>query len=140
MTALKLKATKILPPLEREDQQSYFAWLFYQRYQGIRVWEMAYAIPNGSFLAGSPAKRAIQGKQLRLQGVKAGVPDICIAIPVAPYSGLYIELKRIGAPKPGDDQSQWHTRLRAQGYFVAVCHGLKAAIAITNEYFHLEHA
>lgn len=142
MIALKLKAQKLPPPLERQEQRAYFEWLYYVRYGTLRVWEFAYAIPNGSFLAGSPAKRAIQGRALALQGVKRGVPDICIAIPVAPYGALYVELKRIGADKPGDDQSIWHARLRAQGYYVAVCHGLAAAQAITREYFHLhgEHA
>lgn len=139
---LVLKRPRIVKPLERQEQAAYFAWLYTQRYQGLRIWEWAYAIPNGSFLAGTPAKRAIQGHALRLQGVKAGVPDICIAMPVKPYSGLYVEMKRIGVPdpKPGDDQSLWHMRLRAQGYFVAVCHGLAAAQAITNEYFHLHGA
>lgn len=139
---LVLKRPRIVKPLERQEQAAYFAWLYTQRYQGLRIWEMAYAIPNGSFLAGTPAKRAIQGHALRLQGVKAGYPDVGIDIAVAPYHGLRIEFKRIGAPapKPGDDQSLWHMRLRDQGYFVAVCHGLAAAQAITNEYFHLHGA
>ncbi len=141
MTALKLKPTKMPPPLERADQTAYFQWLYYLRYQGLRVWDHAYAVPNGSFLAGTPARRAIQGRALRLQGVKAGYPDVGIDIAVAPYHGLRIEFKRSDGsnkPKPGDDQSLWHARLREQGYFVAVCFGLKAAQDITREYFHLE--
>lgn len=125
------------PPLERQDQAAYFEWLYITRYCGDRLWDYAFAIPNGAFLAGTTAQRARQAHALALQGLKRGYPDVAIDIAVAPYHGLRIEFKRIGAPKPGDDQSRWHAKLRKQGYAVEVCFGLNAAIAITREYFKL---
>lgn len=135
---LKLKAPP--PPLERDEQRAFFDWLYYIKDDGLSLWEHAFAIPNGSYLHGDISRRAIQGRALRLQGVKAGVPDVFFAIPRKPYSGCFIEFKRIGAPapKPDDDQSKWHARLRAQGYFVAVCYGFEEARTITIAYFRLQ--
>jgi hypothetical protein len=124
-------------PLERQEQQAYFTWLHLLSYEGQRVWEYAYAIPNGAFLAGSAVKRAIQARYLIKQGMKPGYPDVNIDIAVTPFHGLRIEFKRIGAPKPGEDQSTWHARLREQGYSVSVCYGLKEAQVATLEYFGL---
>lgn len=129
---------KLKPPLERFEQEAYFTWLYFLRYQGERIWDYAYAVPNGSHLQGDKRRRAIQANKLKSQGMKPGVPDVVIDIPVEPYHGLRIEMKRIGAPKPGDDQSMWHARLRKRGYYVAVCHGLEQAQAITRTYFQLQ--
>lgn len=135
---LKLKAQKMPTPLEREDQEAYFQWLYFVRYEGVRLWDLAYAIPNGGYmLVGTPAQRAMQGNAMARQGLKAGYPDVNIDIAVAPYHGLRIEFKRIGARKPDADQLMWHDRLRKQGYFVAVCYGLKEAQTITIAYFRL---
>lgn len=135
--APRLKLTSLPTPLEKHEQESYFSWLNYIRYQGDRVQDFAYAIPNGAFLAGNPAKRAIQANYLTKQGMKAGVPDVCLAIAVLPFHGLYIEFKRIGASSPQPNQLEWHARLRKQGYCVHVCHGFEAAKAITLWYLKL---
>lgn len=137
---LKLKAQKIPTPLEREDQEAYFQWLYFVRYEGMRLWDHAYAIPNGAYRGADRRKAAIQTDYLMRQGLKPGYPDVNVDIPVAPYHGLRIEFKRIGAPKPDADQIAWHDRLRSQGYFVAVCYGLKEAQTITIAYFRLQGA
>jgi hypothetical protein len=123
--------------LERHEQEAYFGWLYYQRYEHERIWDYAYAVPNGAYRGHDHRKAAIQTDYLLRQGMKRGVPDVIIDIPVTPYHGLRIEFKRIGAAKPGDDQSMWHARLRKQGYYVAVCYGLDQAQAMTREYFNL---
>lgn len=131
---MKLALKKSPPPLERHEQATYFSWLHFLRHDGVRVGDFAFAVPNGSYLHGDIAKRAIQGNMLRAQGVRAGVPDVFLELPVTPYHGLRIEFKRIGAAKPGDDQSIWHARLRSRGYYVAVCYGFEQAKAVTLEY------
>lgn len=136
MNMLPFKLKKSPAPLERHDQAAYFKWLYHVRLEGERVYDFAYAIPNGSFLAGDVSKRAIQGNALRTQGVKAGVPDVCLAWPRGVYHGLYIEFKRKGGV-PSDvshEQMVWIERLRFRGYSVQVAYGLDQAIAITREY------
>jgi hypothetical protein len=125
-------------PLERQDQQAYFEWLYWLKYQGERVWNYAAAMPNGSFRGDNRLKAARHANLMTLQGMKRGYPDVILDIAVAPYHGLRIEFKRIGAGKPGSDQSMWHARLRKQGYFVAVCYGILAAQAVTLEYLQIK--
>lgn len=133
---MKLSLKKPPPPLEREEQATYFGWLHYLRHGAVRVGDFAFAVPNGSYLFGDASKRAIQGAALRRQGVRAGVPDVVLPIPIKPWHGLFLEFKRIGGPKPqpGDDQSLWHAKLRSMGYYVAVVFGFEQAKAITLEY------
>lgn len=45
-------------------------------------------IPNGG------TRDAVEAKHLKQQGVKSGVPDLCLPVPRGQYHGLYIEIKR----------------------------------------------
>ena len=47
--------------------------------------KMLYAIPNGG------ARNAITGALLKAEGVKPGVPDLCLPVARGKYHGLYIE-------------------------------------------------
>lgn len=133
MSTLRLK---VLPaPLEREEQATFFAWLRYFKFHGERIYDFAYAVPNGSFFHGDIEKRAIQGNALRQQGVKPGVPDVVILYPVSPHHGLLIEFKRIGGPQPTQEQIEWHERLQGKGYAVFTAYGSKQAEAFTMAYF-----
>ena len=44
-------------------------------------------IPNGG------TRDAVEAKHLKQQGVKSGVPDLCLPVPRGQYHGLYIEMK-----------------------------------------------
>ena len=81
-----------------------------------------FAIPNG----GSRKGGAIEGSHLKAQGVRAGVPDIFLAAPSRPYSGLFIELKAEGG-RVQDTQREWTAALSTQGYRTVVCYGFEAA-------------
>ena len=132
---ISLKASP--PPLERDEQANFFAWLRTVKHEDERLVDFAYAIPNGSYLHGDVSRRAIQGRELKRQGVQAGVPDVCIAIAIAPYHGLYVEFKRIDGPKPNADQVAWHERLRRRGYRVVIAYGFDEAKRATLTYLSL---
>lgn len=96
---------------------------------------LLYAIPNGG-----QRSKAVAGK-LKAEGVKPGVPDLCLPVPRGGFHGLYIEMKRVGerdATSPA--QKAWHAALRAQGYRVVVCEGEAEAMAVIIEYMRLEKA
>lgn len=88
----------------------------------------------------------IRGAQAKAEGVKAGVPDIMLPVPRGnnlphpyAYNGLFIELKRPGAPKvrAGKEskvQTDWIAELRAQGYRAKVCIGWEAAAQVIEDY------
>ena len=111
---------------EHHDQVALFRWA---GYQSKRLPELAlmFAIPNGG-----KRNKATAGK-LKAEGVKAGVPDICLPVANGKYHGLWIELKA-GRNKPTQPQVQWHMRLSQQGYRVAVCYSWEAARDVIEEY------
>ena len=87
-----------------------------------------YAIPNGG--KRNPGEAA----HLKRQGVRPGVPDLCIPAARGPYNGLYIEMK-VGRNKPTEAQYEWIQRLRENGYAAYVCYGAGNAIACIEKYF-----
>lgn len=89
--------------------------------------EMLHAIPNGG------ARHAVTGAQLKAEGVRKGVPDLCLPVAVGPYHGLYIEMK-IRPNKPSPEQLWWMERLNRNGYKAVVCYELQEAIDITTDY------
>lgn len=77
--------------------------------------KMLYAIPNGG------ARNAVTGALLKAEGVKRGVPDLCLPVARGKYHGLYIEMKR-ATGKPTQAQIQWLYDLKDQGYATAISH------------------
>lgn len=87
-------------------------------------------IPNG----GSRNER--EAHNLKLQGVKAGVPDLCFPVPMGKYHGMYIEMKA-GKNKTTQAQDEWLELLKNNGYMTAVCYGFDEAKAVIDKYFNL---
>jgi len=91
-----------------------------------------YAIPNGG------ARHIVAARKLKAEGVKAGVPDLCLPYPimcgeVTRWHGLYIEMKtKGGAVNP--DQKEWIKYLLSVGYMVAVCWTAEEAIQELTNY------
>ena len=111
---------------ESSEQIALFEWAGFLENQ-IPELALLYHIPNGGHRAKTTAKR------LKAEGVKAGVPDICLPVPRGKYHGLYIEMKA-DKNKPTDNQIKWLSELSQQGYFAAVCHGWQAASVTILKY------
>jgi len=111
---------------EHQEQVSLFRWADFAR---ARYPELAllFAIPNGGHRHKAVAKR------MKAEGVRAGVPDLCLPIPRGPWHGLFIEMKT-AAGRPSQAQNVWLTALRAQGYRAEVCRGWHAARAVIEAY------
>lgn len=62
----------------------------------------------------------------RQLGVKKGVPDLMLPIPMHGYHGLFIEMKTAtGKVRP--EQKRWLDALTTFGYRAVVCHGWQEA-------------
>lgn len=72
--------------LESVEQECLMRWVQFVAGKYPEL-ELLYHIPNG----GTRNKR--EAEHLRRQGVKAGVPDLCLPVPRGEFHGLYIELK-----------------------------------------------
>lgn len=90
---------------------------------------LLFAIPN----AGAGAQKGQAGK-MKAEGVKPGVPDLCLPVARGGYHGLFIELKTrlIGSLSP--IQRHWLTALKEQGYYATSANGYDIALAILHYY------
>ncbi len=110
-------------PSESWEQQ----WLFYEvhKLEAERpelCW--LHAVPNGA----TTGKR--EGARLKAEGLKAGVPDLCLPVARAGYHGLYVELKRQNGCESdlSDEQKKWLRGLVENGYYACWCRGYEQAL------------
>ncbi len=73
---------------------------------------------------------------MKREGLKPGVPDLCLPVAQGNYHGLYIELKRIGETA-SKEQEQWIADLREQNYAAYVCAGWDNARRLIEDYLKL---
>ena len=120
-----------MPASEARHQVAVFKWA---KQASVRTkWpELAllHHIPNGG------NRDAVEGKHLKEQGVKKGVPDLCLPVPRGKYHGLYIEMKT-ETGRTSAEQDWWGEKLREQGYMWEVCHGCRSAIRVLEWYMNL---
>lgn len=115
-------AEELFVPTEAEEQKLLFEWVAYQcaKYPELKL---LYHIPNEG------KRSASGGADLVRQGLKKGVPDICLPVPKGRYHGLYIELKRKKGGKVSTEQKNWIYSLTGQGYKATICRGWEEARA-----------
>jgi hypothetical protein len=109
---------------EHQEQVTLFKWLALQYPD---QYDSTYAIPN----AGRRTPR--QGAYMKAEGLKAGVPDICMAYPSNGLHGLYIEYKTTKG-NPTKSQREWIARLDKNGYKAEICYGIDHAIRTIKSY------
>lgn len=107
-------------PLEATEQEMLFRWMEYAKGAHPEL-ALCFAIPNGG------SRNVREGHNLRLQGVKAGVPDMCLPVPKGRYGALYIELKRRSGGRVSEEQKAWIAALNRAGNRAVVCKGFDEA-------------
>lgn len=114
---------------EHEEQRMLMQWwALYSKSKGLSEC-LLFAIPNGGFRHISVAMK------LKQEGVRAGVPDLFLALPRGNYHGLFIEMKKAKGGRVSDSQNAVMTSLVRQGYACAVCRGWMAAKKRIESYF-----
>ena len=111
---------------EAIEQIKLFNWITFAKAATPEL-DMLYHIPNGG------TRNKIEAANFKRQGVRAGVPDLCLPVACGNYHGLYIELK-YGKNTPTKKQKDWLQRLRAQGYAAEVCYGWEQAKHVLEKY------
>lgn len=111
---------------EAKEQEVVFEWARLQKCKYPEL-DLLYAIPN----AGKRSR--FEGNNMVKQGLRAGVPDICLPVAKHHWSGLYIELK-VGRNKTSELQDEWIEKLRKYGHKVEVCYGAESAINAIKQY------
>lgn len=121
--------------LESEVQKALFEFMASLRLEdGHSLGDYAYAVPNGTMLAGTAQQRARYMASLKAQGLKPGVSDVVIALPRGQYHGAYIELKRTKGGVLSVPQSDWLVLTKNAGYYSALAAGLDEAVKHVQAY------
>lgn len=115
---------------EAREQTTLFEWAAIRSVKTPEL-NLLYHIPNGG------SRNKLEAVNLKRQGVKAGVPDLCLPVPRGAYHGLYIELKA-GKNKPTEKQKDWIVWLRSQNYAAEVCRGWEEAAETIQSYLGLK--
>lgn len=141
--ALQGKGGKKKGSPEHDEQVALFYWAELNSSK-IPSLKLLMAIPNGASYGGGGGRWNI-AKRMKDEGVKKGVPDVFLPVPMTYMNegqvtdmkaGLWIEMKA-GKNKPSDEQSWWMFNLQEMGYRVEVCYSSSEAIDIINEYLDL---
>lgn len=114
-------------PTESAEQQWLFKWAAYESGAHPEL-ELMYHIPNEG------QRSRATGGRMRAEGLKKGVPDICLPVSRMGFHGLYIELKRTKYGRATEEQRAWLKKLTAEGYLACICHGWQAAARVITDY------
>jgi VRR-NUC domain len=113
--------------IESGIQSAFVQWCAWnaKQYPGL---DLAYAIPNGG------ARNALTGAILKREGVRPGVPDWCLPVPMGGFAALYIEFKS-GKGTVSCEQYDLIEKLCDAGNRVALCRSCDEAVAVVREYY-----
>ncbi|MBA0182695.1 VRR-NUC domain-containing protein [Pectobacterium versatile] len=116
------KVTKVPHQAELEEQAALIGWADKTVIDGIKIGDYLLHIPNEGKRGPKAARDA---KRL---GVRAGVPDLFLALPRGEYAGLWIEMKAKGG-KLSAQQEVWLKRLEDAGYRAVCCFGFEQTVS-----------
>ena len=112
--------------LEHYEQAALIEWVGITSNKEPRL-KLLYAIPNAA------RRSPRQGAWMKAEGMKAGVPDLCLPVPEVGYMGLYIEMKMPGNTLT-KEQQEFMALLNRYGHRVVTCHSSTEAIQVIKEY------
>jgi len=116
---------------ESKSQQAVIRWFAYA-HNGLGVADarllMAFPLQG--------ARTAQNGARLKAEGMRAGTPDMLLAVRRGNYAGLWIEMKTL-AGRLTDSQDEMGALLAKHGYCVVLCRSADEAIRTIDGYLHL---
>lgn len=111
---------------EDQAQRLIFDWARWQRGKYPQLKAMYHAANEGK-------RSARAGAELKRQGMKPGVSDICLPYASGKYNNLYVELK-VGNGKASDNQLKFVDMINSIGGKAVVVYGSEAAIELITAY------
>lgn len=111
---------------EDQAQRNVFDWARWQKGKYPQLKAMYHAANEG--------KRSVRaGAELKRQGMKPGVSDICLPYASGKYNNLYVELK-VGNNKASDNQLKFIDTINGIGGKAVIAYGSEAAISVITAY------
>ena len=116
---------------EHDEQVKIFEW---KEYEGTRLYPetvLLHATIN------QQPRYGVQRAYYSAEGLTSGIPDVCLPVARAGFSGLWIEMKNPdGKGRLSDNQKKIMTMLDKTGSYCAVC--IEGGLAITLIHAYLE--
>lgn len=116
---------------ESAEQRALFEWAALREGKWPEM-TLLHHIPNGG------SRNKGEAARLKLEGVKAGVPDIHLPVARGPYHSLYIEMKRVKGGRVSPAQKVFMRKAEAYGNKCVVCRGFDEAVKAITDYMELE--
>jgi len=118
---------------ERDHQVALFQWAGHAtaRWPCLRL---LFAIPNAGGYRGGYRSNALRVRRMLEEGVKPGMPDLCLPVAAHGFSALYVELKRPQRGSTKATQTAVHILLEEAGNCVRVCRGWDEARLVLEWY------
>lgn len=124
-----MQPEQIAKDSESSHQTALFAWVAQElRKENPLPLKRLFHVPNGGTRGEDERSRKIAGGKMKAEGVRSGVPDLCLPVSRLGYHGLWIEMKKPSQKREdnltagcSDTQLEWLADLKAEGYacFVA---------------------
>lgn len=111
---------------ESQAQRLVFDWANWQKSKYPQLKAMYHAANEGK-------RSRIAGAELKRQGMKPGVCDICLPYASGKYNNLYVELK-VDKNKATEDQLKFIDAINAIGGKAVIAYGSEAAIQVITAY------
>ena len=115
---------------ESNIQQAFIQWCELHKHKYPELGFMHHS-PNGG------RRSAKEGARFKREGVKAGFPDLLLAVARNEFHGLFIEVKtkkgRLTA-----SQEKWKKFLIKEGYSHNICRTIDECINITKRYLNIQ--
>lgn len=135
VTGVGVKRSGLLTPqqlaksgTEHGEQAALFCWAALQVKSKPGI-DWMYAIPNGG------ERNRIVAGQMKAEGVKSGIHDVCLPVARGGYFGLYIEMKRADRGEMSDKQLDFQRHLVLYGYASVLAHGWVQAVNAIETYY-----
>lgn len=117
-----------IPSEAQEQERVVLWWRLYSSEVCIHP-QLLWHTPNGG------GRDAAEGAHFKRLGVVAGVPDLFLAVPMGPWHGLFVEMKRRSAKSCATAAQRLQMRLlERRGYYCLVAKGADAAILAITAY------
>lgn len=111
---------------EAQAQAAVFDWARWQQSKHPALKSMYHAANEGK-------RSRTAGANLKRQGMKPGVSDICLPYAAGGFNNLYIELK-VGSNKATEEQLSFIDTINAIGGRAVIVYGSDAAIEVITAY------
>jgi len=94
--------------------------------------QLLFSIPNGGGRSGP-----IAGNLMKLEGLRKGAPDLCLAVrnERRAHGALFLEMKT-ATGRVSPEQAEYHSILQRQGFRVEVVRSVESAIEIIKDHLH----